>query len=105
LSLVFDDGTVVVRKWSRNEEPMSRRSALAALQTMPEPEEQLIERVTDRFERRMAEECGKVRVEMAHGFGTLRAEMIERNAELLKWGLVYAITQAGVVAALFAVFR
>jgi hypothetical protein len=72
---------------------------------MPEAEDHVIERVTERFERRMAEECGKLRVEMAHGFGSLRAEMIERNAELLKWALVYAITLAGVVAALLAVFR
>lgn len=84
---------------------MPGRSALAALHTMPEPENQVIERATERYERRLAEECGKLRVEMAHGFGSLRAEMIERNAELLKWGLVYAITQAGVVAALLALFR
>ena len=83
---------------------MPRRSALAALHTMPESEDQVIDRVTERFERRLAEECGKLRVEMAHGFGSLRAEMIERNGELLKWGLVYAITQAGVVAALLALF-
>ena len=84
---------------------MLRRSALAALHTMPESADQVIDRVTERFERRLAEECGKLRVEMAHGFGSLRAEMIERNGELLKWGLVYAVTQAGVVAALLALFR
>jgi hypothetical protein len=94
---------------------------------MPEPEDQLIERVTERFERRLAEGLGTIRLEitsgdanlradmergfgglraeMEKGFGGLRAEMIERNAELLKWGLVYAITQAGVVAALLALFR
>jgi hypothetical protein len=72
---------------------------------MNEPADPLIDRVTERFERRLAEECGKLRVEMAHGFGSLRAEMIERNGELLKWALVYAITLAGVVAALLALFR
>ena len=77
---------------------------MAALHTMPEPEDRLIDRVTERFERRLAEECGKLRVEMAHGFGSLRAEMIERNAELLKWGLIYAITLAGVIAGLLALF-
>ena len=46
----------------------------------------VIERVTERFERRLAQECGQLRVEMVQGFGSLRAEMIERNAELLKWG-------------------
>ena len=84
---------------------MPRRSALAALHAMPEPDDRVIERVTERFERRLAEECGKLRVEMAHGFGLLRAEMIERNGELLKWGLIYAATQTGVTAALLALFR
>ena len=84
---------------------LQRRSALAALHAMPEPEDQVIERVTERFERRLAEECGKLRVEMAHGFGSLRAEMIERNGELSKWGLIYAVTLAGVVVASLALFR
>jgi hypothetical protein len=106
---------------------MLRRSASAALHTMPEPEDQLIERMTDRVERRLAEECGRlrvevasevasVRVEMAHGFGTmraemekgfgaLRAEMIDRNANLLKWLLVFAVTQMAAIAALLRLFR
>ena len=84
---------------------MPRRSALAALHTMNEGEDEVIERVTERFERRLAEECGKMRVEMAQGFGTLRAEMIERNAELLKWGLIYAVAHTGAMATLFALFR
>ena len=84
---------------------MPRRNALAALHVMNGSDEQAVDRATERFERRLAEECGKLRVEMAHGFGSLRAEMIERNAELLKWGLVYAITLAGVVATLLALFR
>jgi hypothetical protein len=95
---------------------MSRRSALAALHAMPEPENQLIERVTERFERRLAEELGAIRLEIASGdgslrtemekgFGALRAEMIDRNATLLKWLLIYAFTQIGAIAALFALFR
>lgn len=95
---------------------MPGRSALAALYTMNDDEEQLIERVTDRFERRLAEEFGNVRVEiasgqgslraeMAQGFGALRAEMIDRNAQLLRWLLVYAVTQIGVIAALLALVR
>jgi hypothetical protein len=87
---------------------------------MTEHEDDIVERVTERFERRLAEECGQLRVEMAtshgalraemaQGFGTLRAEMIERNAELLKWALIFAVTQTGVLvsvfAALFGLFR
>ena len=61
--------------------------------------------VTERFERRLAEENGKLRVEMAQGFGALRAEMIDRNQELLKWGLIFGATQTAALAALIALLR
>ena len=32
---------------------------------------------------------GGIRVEMHQGFGAIRTEMADRNAELLKWLLVY----------------
>ena len=93
---------------------MPGRGASAALRDMTEHE--MLERATERFERRLAEECGKVRVEianghgalraeMAHGFGLMRTEMGDRNAQLLQWGLVYAVTLTGVIAALLALFR
>ena len=95
---------------------MPGRGAHAALHVMTEHDDEMLDRATERFERRLAEECGTLRVEiaslngslrteMAQGFGALRSEMIHRNAELLKWGLVYAVTQTGVVAALLALFR
>ncbi len=79
--------------------------------------------VTERFERRlsdetgklrveMATEFGKVRAEMAAGFGSLRtemaqlrAEMIERNGELLKWILIFGITQTAAVVGLVRLWR
>ena len=61
--------------------------------------------VTERFERRLAEETGKLRVDMANGFGAMRAEMIERNGELLKWGLIFVGTQIAATAALLALLR
>jgi hypothetical protein len=60
---------------------------------------------TERFERRMAEENGKLRVEMANGFGSIRAEMIDRNAQLLRWMLVFNMTQVAAISALFALYR
>src|SRR5688572_24165698 len=91
---------------------MSARRANAALIDMTNNDNDI---VTDRFERRLAEEggnlrvemvtefgkvraemateFGKVRAEMAAGFGSLRAEMSDRNAELLKWALVFGVTQ------------
>jgi hypothetical protein len=83
--------------------------------------------VTERFERRLAEERGELRVEIANlagslrsemaggfgelrtemsdGFGKLRAEMSNRNAELLKWGLIFGATQTGALAAVVAILR
>lgn len=74
---------------------------------------------TERYERRLAEECGglrgemgSVRIEMANGFGAqraetaaLRADMIERNAELLKWMLVFDATMIAAIAALLVLLR
>jgi hypothetical protein len=65
-------------------------------------------RVTEevgKLDRRMTEEFGKVRVEISDGFGTLRAEMIDRNAELLKWGLIFGAAQTGALAAVMALLR
>jgi hypothetical protein len=79
---------------------------------MTDRDEHVLQTATDRFERRLAEEIGAVRVDMAKGFGELRAdmsglraEMIERNHELLKWALVFWATQIAAVAALLALFR
>jgi hypothetical protein len=94
---------------------MHARSASAALMPMNERDEHVLQTATDRFERRLAEENGKLRVEMANGFGRLgmeiaalrgdlRAEMVERNHELLKWALVFWLTQIAAIAALLALF-
>lgn len=70
--------------------------------------------VTERFERRLGEETGKlrlemadlktemanIRTEMAHGFGELRAEMIRLNFGLLKWLLVFFVGQVAAFTAL-----
>ena len=42
---------------------------------------------------------------MAQGFGELRAEMITRNADLLKWLLVFFAAQTTAIAALLKLFR
>ncbi|MBI1875246.1 MAG: hypothetical protein HYS05_15350 [Acidobacteria bacterium] len=61
---------------------------------------------TDRFERRLTEECGKIRLEIAglrhdmtQGFGTLRVE-------LLKWSFLFWIGQvAAITAIMTAILR
>ena len=83
---------------------------------MVDDTDDVIQIVTERFERRLAEENGKLRVEMATefgkqrvematGFGGLRSEMIDRNAELLKWGLVFGATQTAALAGVMALLR
>lgn len=72
---------------------------------MTERDDEILMVATERFERRLAEENGKMRVEMAQGFGAIRAEMIDRNAELLKWALLFGGTQTAALAALIAVLR
>jgi hypothetical protein len=95
--------------------------------TMTDSDNDVIVIVTERFERRLADENGKLRVdmatefgkvraematefgkvrsEMATGFGALRAEMIDRNAALLRWILVFGVTQTAAVAGLVTLWR
>lgn len=53
------------------------------------------------LERRLGEECGQLRVEIVN----LRAEVIDRSAESLKWLLAFFVAQTAALAALMAVFR
>lgn len=106
---------------------MQRRNATSALAGMTDSDGDVIMIVTDRFERRLAEEngrmrvdmatefgkvrtemaseFGKVRAEMAQGFGALRAEMVERNGELLKWILIFGVTQTAAIVALVKLWQ
>ena len=63
----------------------------------------MIERVGDRFERRLAEEIAKFRIEMAQGFAALgqamtagcasiRQENAETRVELLEWTFVFWVS-------------
>ena len=84
----------------------------------------VIEVVEERFERRLAEEMGKIRAEMgqlraemAEAMGKLRAEMAgeisklraemhDLGANLIQWMFVFWIGQIGVLTGiLFAFFR
>ena len=91
---------------------MYGRSNAGTAAVTNEPGNGTVEIATERFERWLAEECGKLRVEVANGFGDIRsqiagvrAEMIDRNGELLKWALVFWATQIAAVAGLLALFR
>jgi hypothetical protein len=79
---------------------MYGRNASPASSYMNDSDHDVIVIVTERFERRLAEENGKLRVEMATGFGGLRTAMVERNAELLKWMLIFGVTQTAAIVGL-----
>jgi hypothetical protein len=67
-----------------------------------------LEILAERFERRLTDECGKLRTEIGAARAetmSLRAEMIDRNAELLKWLLAFFVAQTAALAALMALFR
>lgn len=102
---------------------MQGRNANGALIKMTSNDDDVIVIVTERFERRLSEESGKLRVEMANEFGRiraemaagfgvlrteiaqLRAEMIERNGDLLKWLLVFGATQTAAIVGLIKLWR
>lgn len=65
-----------------------------------------LEVVEERFERRVAEETGKLRVEIQ----TMRAELTGRiegvRAEIIKWMFIFWVGQVGTLTAiLFAFFK
>lgn len=55
----------------------------------------------ERFERRLGEECGLLRIEIVN----LRTEMVDRSADLLRWLLAFFVAQTAAIAALMAGFR
>lgn len=58
---------------------------------------------TDRFERRLSEEIGQVRLEMRDGFAALRKELAEQRVELLRWSFLFWLGQVAAMAAMFSV--
>lgn len=91
---------------------LHRRHAGQALMRMNDSDNDVIVIVTERFERRLTEETSALRVDMATGFGEvrtqiaqLRAEMIDRNSELLKWGLVFGVTQTAAITGIVLLLR
>ena len=59
------------------------------------------EAITDRFERRLTEEFGKLRLEM----NGLRTEMARQHADLMKWAMLFWVGQAAAVAGIVVVLR
>ena len=117
---------------------MHGRSGTGVVPVMTNRDDEIVQFAAEKFERRLAEECGSlrvgmatefgkvrlemadesgrlraemqqgfgsIRVEMHQGFGAIRLEMSDRNAELLKWLLVYGATQTAALVAVTALLR
>ena len=90
----------------------------------------LLTTATERFERRLAEECGelrtelgdlridtvtqgteirlemaKLRLDMSEQFGAVKLDAESKHRELLKWALVFWVGQAASVAAIVSAFH
>jgi len=79
---------------------MAGRNAFRAADLINE-EDELNVVTMERFERRLGEECGQLRLEIVN----LRSEVIDRSADLLKWLLAFFVAQTAALAALMALFR
>jgi hypothetical protein len=104
----IDDGIVV------EEVGMAIRNRLERVDMTNHDRDDVLSTATDRFERRLAEESGghraevaetrlevaRLRSDMTEQFATVRVQAETRHAELLKWALLFWIAQAGATAAI-----
>jgi hypothetical protein len=61
--------------------------------------------VTERFERRLTEECAKLRSEMVQLRADLRVDIANARADFVKWSFLFWIGQAATVAGLLVALR
>lgn len=75
------------------------RSNLKPIELLDQDEVNVV--TLERLERRLTEETGAVRLDIRD----LRAEMIDRNASLLRWLLGFFVAQTAALGALLAAMR
>ena len=56
----------------------------------------------EKFEKRLAQEIGSLRIDMAKEFAALRVEMANASASMLKWSFLFWIGQFAAVSAMMA---
>ncbi len=56
----------------------------------------------ERFEKRLAQEIGALRIDMAKEFAILRVEMANESARMMKWSFLFWIGQFAAVSAMMA---
>jgi hypothetical protein len=129
LTLVLDDAIVVTagrkvadpvdhRQWPVElRQRLGDAGSVALADVLDERDHVLTSMVTDRFERRLTEECGKLRAEVRAEIATLHAELradfriglADVRADFIKWSFLFwigqAVTVVGTVAGLLVAFR
>ena len=87
--------------------------SVALADVLDERDRALTNIVTERFEHRLTEECGKLRAEMSILRAELRADfrvgLADVRADFIKWSFIFwigqAVTVVGTVAGLLVAFR
>ena len=112
MTLSPDDENVVVnraesdrlldyRKWPHAlRERLGDSGSAALVDVLDERDELLMSVVTERFERRLIEECATLRSEMVHLRADLRVDIANARADFIKWSSLFWIGQAATVAGL-----
>ena len=78
---------------------MTLRSGFRPIDVLDESEANVV--TLERLERRLSEECGQLRLDIA----SLRTEVVDRGSDLLKSLLAFFVAQTAALAALMAIFR
>jgi hypothetical protein len=78
---------------------MTLRSGFRPIDVLDENEVNVV--TMERLERRLSEECGQLRLDIA----SLRTEVVDRASDLLRWLLAFFVAQTAALAALLAIFR
>jgi hypothetical protein len=94
------------RKWPNAlRERLGDSGSAALLDVLDERDEVLMSIVTERFERRLTEECAKLRSEMVQLRADLRVDIANARADFIKWSFLFWIGQAATVAGLLIALR
>ena len=116
LTLSPDDENVVVnraesdrlvdyRKWPALRERLGDSGSAALVDVFEERDEVLMSVVAERFERRLTEECAKLRSGTVRLRADLRVDIANARADFIKWSFVFWIGQAATVAGLLIALR
>jgi chromosome segregation and condensation protein ScpB len=78
---------------------MTLRSGFRPVDVLDESEVNVV--TLERLERRLGEECGQLRLDIA----ALRTEVADRGSDLMKWLLAFFVAQTAALATVMAIFR